>query len=144
MAQDRPEGGERPPRQGRDPAIAAAALLFVLTGVGWLVAHGYAVTYYVVTHERPFILGFQAGSGRIYETYGPDAAVLAMGLFAMVSAISLVAAFWLWQSRRRGAILAAITIAIGPIFWYGFGLPIPPWIAALQVVLLVAGWRSLH
>jgi len=127
----------------RHPAITAASLLFVVLGASWLLTYGYVLLYVASNRDLPIIFGFRPGAGRIYDVFGRDGAIVGLGLFAAVWALSILAGFWLWKSRRKGAILGAITIALGPIFWYGFGLPIPPLIAALQLGLIAAGWRSL-
>ena len=126
----------------RHPAITAAAILYFLNG-GWVVAFLFIGALVVLNGGLP--TGFSgAPHGRIYDAFGLGVAMAAYGLMAAVGMVSILAGLWLWRARRAGAVLGAITLAVGPVFWYGFGLPIPPYLAVLQLVLLGVGWRSLH
>lgn len=140
MVQD---GSGQQPRSGevRHPAITAAAILFFLYA-GWVVSFLLIGAYVVLNGDLPWAWG--APHGRIYDAFGLDVALAAYGLFAAVSMLSVLAGLWLWRARRKGAVLGAITLAVGPVFWYGFGLPIPPYIAVLQLVLIGVGWKSLR
>ncbi len=137
-------GGRDGDQVARHPAITAASLLFIVLGAGWLVGLAYAVVYAAINSDLPIMFGIPAGSGRIYDAFGLDAVIVALALLAAVQVLGILAGVWLWRSRRRGAVLGTITIAVGPVFWYGFGLPFPPWIAVLQLGLMAAGWRSLR
>jgi len=144
MGPDSSSGRDAQSGGARHPAITAASLLFVVLGAGWLIGLLYVVPYMAINRELPNMFGIPAGSGRIYDAFGLDAAILALALNAAVQALSILAGVWLWKSRRRGAVLGAITVAVGPVFWYGFGLLFPPWIAVLQLGLMATGWRSLR
>jgi hypothetical protein len=132
-----------PSAEERHPAITAAAILFFLNA-GWVVAFLLIGGYVVLNGDLPRGWENLAPHGRIYDAFGADAALAAYGVFACVSMIGVLAGLWLWRGRRAGAGLGAITLAVGPVFWYGFGLPIPPFIGLLQVGLLVAGWKTLR
>ena len=136
-------GPDRPqPRgsEGRHPAITAAALLFFLDA-GWVVSFFPIAAYVLLNGDLPSGMRYLAPHGRIYDAFGLDAALVAYGLFALVSMLSILAGLWLWRARRRGAVL---TVVVGPPFWYGVGLPIPPFIAVLRLALIAAGRRTLH
>ena len=61
----------------------------------------------------------------------------------MVSALKLLAAYWLWQARLDGAILEIILLGLSAVFWYAFALPFGPIGGVVQVVLLALVWNSL-
>ncbi len=137
------QSGQQPSDGVRHPAITAAAILFFLDA-GWVVSFLLISTFVMLNGDLPTGMRYLAPHGRIYDAFGLHVALAAFGLFAAISTLGVLAGLWLWRGRRRGAILGAITLVVGPVFWYGFGLPIPPLIAVLQVGLLAAGWRSLR
>ncbi len=132
------------PRSGevRHPAITAAAVLFFFFGAGWVLSFFWLTASFVLNGSLPS--RDLAPHGRIHDAFGLNVALAAYGLFAIVSMFGILAGLWLWGSRRRGAVLGVLTLVVSPVFWYGFGLPIPPFVAVLQLGLLAAGWKSLH
>jgi hypothetical protein len=126
----------------RHPAITAAALLFFAYAL-WVVHFVLIAAYVALNGGLPPGFG-SAPLGPIYDTYGLATALAAYGLFAAVLILGMLAGLWLWRGLRKGAILGLITLAPGPVFWYGFGLPWPPFMALIQVGLLAVGWRSLR
>ena len=64
--------------------------------------------------------------GRPFESLGLYALIVVGNIFVVVSAMTFLAAYWLWQPRRDGAVLGLILMGLSPIFWYGFALPLGP------------------
>ncbi len=79
-----------------------------------------------------------------FEALDIDALIVAGLLFVVVSALKLMAAYWLWNSRMDGAILELILLGLSAIFWYGFALPFGPPLGITQVVLLALVWSTLR
>jgi len=128
--------------QERHPAITAAATLFFLTAAVWVVHFFLTAGYFLLTGA---VLGQNsAPHGKIEDAFGVATALMAYGLYAAVLVLGVLAGVWLWRSRRRGAVLGALTLVAGPPFWDGFGLPYPPIIAFIQLGLMAVGWRSLR
>lgn len=64
--------------------------------------------------------------GRPLESLGIYALIVVGIIFVVVSATEFLAAYWLWQSRREGAVLGLILLGLSTIFWYRFALPFGP------------------
>lgn len=78
------------------------------------------------------------------EPLGIDALIVAGLVFVVVSALELMAAYWLWNGRMDGAIFGLLLLGLGTIFWYGFALPLGPLLGIAEVVALVLAWSSLR
>jgi hypothetical protein len=81
--------------------------------------------------------------GGPFESLGIDALIVAGLSYVVVSALKILAAYWLWGSRKDGAVLGLILLGLSPIFWYGFALPLGPLLGIAQLVLLIVVWRTL-
>jgi len=81
--------------------------------------------------------------GGPFEKLGLEALIVAGIGYIMVSALKILAAYWLWGSRKDGAVLELILLGLSVIFWYGFALPLGPLFGIIQVVLLALAWRVL-
>ncbi len=68
----------------------------------------------------------------------------ALLLFTVFNLLGFLPGYWLRKSRRRGGVLGIIFLAVSSVFWWGFGLPIPPLVGLLHIGLLAAGWKSLN
>ena len=63
-------------------------------------------------------------------------------LFVVVSALKLLAAYWIWNLRMDGVVLQLILLAPGAVFWYDLALPFGPPGALLQLVAIVLAWSN--
>ena len=45
--------------------------------------------------------------------------------------------------QTLGALLESGLLPVEAVFWYGFGLPIPPLLAIVRVVLTALAWQGL-
>ena len=100
--------------------------------------------YYAFTHQAlPTVAGIRLMGGP-FEKLGLEGLIVAGIIFVVVSALKILAAYWLWESRRDGAVLELILLGLSTIFWYGFALPLGPPLGIAQVVLVVLVWRALH
>ena len=82
--------------------------------------------------------------GGPFEKLGIEALIVAGIGYIIVSALKILAAYWLWNSRKDGAVIELILLGLSVIFWYGFALPLGPLLGIIQVVLLVFAWGSLR
>ena len=99
--------------------------------------------YYALTQKRlPTLAGIRLLGGP-FEKLGMDALIAAGIGYVIVSALKILAAYWLGQSRQDGAVLEMILLGLSAIFWYGFELPLGPIFGIIQVVLLAFAWKAL-
>jgi hypothetical protein len=135
---------DAPAGQAARRAIRIAALLFFLTGIGWPLG-GLAVTLHMIrTGTRPLVFGIHALEGPWTAVYDHQAIVVLHAIFLALTAVELLAGYWLWKFARKGAVLGLALQPLEAIFWYGFALPIPPLMGLLKMVLLASGWKRLR
>ena len=92
----------------------------------------------------PMVAGlFRALSGP-FEKLGIDALIVSGLVFVSISALKLLAAYWLWNGRLDGAVLQLILLGVSAIFWYGFAVPYGPVLGIPQVILIMLVWPDLH
>lgn len=99
--------------------------------------------YYAFTYEAlPTVGGIRLMGGPV-ESLGLDTLIVAGIVFVFVSALKILAAYWLWNLRRDGAVLGLILLGLSTIFWYGFALPLGPLLGLAELVLLMLVWKTL-
>lgn len=130
--------------QPRSGAIAAAACLYLLLGLGFPIANVFIVRSARRTGRLPEAFGIQFLAGPLSQRYGVNAALAGTVPFAVVSLLEAVAGYWLWQSRRKGGLLALLLFPAALVFWIAYELPIPFVIGPLRLLLLALGWKSLR
>jgi hypothetical protein len=122
---------------------AALVVLIYLTGIGWAI--GSAIPLYLLFQRGalPRVGPIPLLGGR-FERLGQGAFISAGLVFVVVSALRILAAYWLSLGRVDGAVLELILLGLSAIFWYGFELPLGPIFAITEVVLLVLVWGTLR
>jgi hypothetical protein len=100
--------------------------------------------YYAFSQGRLPTIGSIRLLGGPFEKLGMNSLIVAGVGFIIVSALKILAGYWLWNSRLDGAVFEVILLGLSAIFWYGFELPLGPLLGIIQVVLLVLAWGSLH
>jgi hypothetical protein len=99
--------------------------------------------YYALSNGRlPILAGIPLLAGP-FEKLGLNNLIVAGIGYVMVSALKILAAYWLSASRMDGAVLEVILLGLSAIFWYGFALPLGPVFGVVQVVLLALTWNAL-
>jgi hypothetical protein len=118
------------------------SVVVYIDAFGWLI--GVIPTlYYAFTHRTLPTVGGIRLLGGPFETLGIEALIVAGIVYVVVSALKIMAAYWLWNSRMDGAVLELILLGLSTVFWYGFALPFGPPLGITQVVLLALVWRTL-
>jgi len=118
------------------------SVVVYIDAFGWLI--GVIPTlYYAFSHRTLPTVGGIRLLGGPFETLGIEALIVAGIVYVVVSALKIMAAYWLWNSRIDGAVLELILLGLSTVFWYGFALPFGPPLGITQVVLLALVWRTL-
>ena len=126
----------------KTPLVTALTIVVVIDALGWALGV-LPVLKYALTHRSlPTVGGIRLLSGPI-ETLGIEAVIVTGIVFVVVSALKLLAAYWLWQARLDGAILEIILLGLSAIFWYAFELPFGPIGGVVVGVLMALAWNSL-
>ena len=126
----------------RKPLQTVVSILFYFDAFAWSIG-AVPTLYYAFTYETlPTVFGIRLMGGP-FESLGLDALIVLGTVFVVVSAMKFLAAYWLWQSRKDGAVLGLILLGLGAIFWYGFALPLGPLLGVTEFVLLMLVWKTL-
>jgi hypothetical protein len=125
----------------RSPWVTALTVLVLIDAIGWAVGVLLSLNYIFSHRTLPTLAGIRLLSGP-FEALGIDAMLVAGLLFVVVSALKLLAAYWVWNLRMDGIVLQLILLALSAVFWYGFALPFGPPGALLQLVAITLAWSN--
>ena len=126
----------------RTSQTTALSILAYTDAFMWLV--GVPPTlYYAFTYRSLPMFGGITLMGGPFERLGLNALIVSGIGYILVSALKILAAYWLWGSRKDGAVLQLILLGLSVIFWYGFALPLGPLLGVIQIALLALTWRTL-
>ena len=109
----------------------------------WLVGVVPTLYYAFTNRALPTLVGIRLMGGP-FEKLGLDTLIVLGICYVIVSALKILAGYWLWNARMDGVVLELIRLGLSAIFWYGFALPLGPLIGALQVIILALAWKSFH
>lgn len=124
------------------------AFLILLDGLGWglalLPGLQYELLHQSLQTVRVAGIGPEIhGLSGPFEALGIGGHIVAGLLFVVVSLLKVLPAYWIWNLRRDGAVLALILLAVSVLFWYGFGLPLAPLMGIAQIIVLALAWKNL-
>ena len=126
----------------RTSLTTATSVVFFIDAFIWLIGT-IPTLYYAFTHKALPSLGGIRLLGGPFESLGIDALIVAGLVYVLVSALKILAAYWLWNSRLDGAVLGLILLGLSAIFSYGFALPLGPLLGIAELVLLALVWKTL-
>lgn len=127
----------------RSTLVTVLTWVVVFDALGW--AFGVLPTLkYALTHRSlPTVGPIRLLAGPV-EALGIEAVIVSGFVFVVVSALKLLAAYWLWHSRLDGAVFELTLLGLSAIFWYAFELPLGPIGGVVQVILIVLAWPLLR
>ena len=126
----------------RNRLTTAVSILFYVDGFLLFISLIPILRYAFANKSLPTMGGIRFLAGP-FESLGIDAMIVAGIVFVVVSAMKILAAYWLWNARKDGAVFGLILVGLSAIFWYGFELPVGPVLGIPEVVLLALVWRTL-
>jgi hypothetical protein len=122
--------------------VKILSIIVYIDAFMWLVGVVPTLYYAFVRGSLPTLAGMRLLGGP-FEKLGIEALIVAGIGYVMVSALKILAAYWLWNGRVDGAVLEMILLGLSAIFWYGFELPFGPLLGVIQVILLAMAWKLL-
>ena len=134
----------KPASRQRSGATTLAAILYCWFGLAFLVSSMLIAVYTLRNGRLPVVFGIQMMAGPFSERFGVYGAIMAALAWGVVNALEMLTGYWLWRSRKRGAVLGLLLFPAGAIFWIGYALPIMVVVGPLRVLLLAWGWRTLR
>lgn len=124
------------------PLVKALTFVVIFDALAWSLGV-LPVLKYLLTHRTLPVVGGIRLLGGPLDALGVEAVVATGIVFVVVSALKLLAAYWLWHGQMDGAILLIILLGLSAIFWYAFALPFGPLGGVIQIILLALVWKSL-
>lgn len=89
-----------------------------------------------------WVFGYPTYGQGPFERHGLPTTVPLLAGFLAVCILEGVAGYLTWGGHKSGAVLALALLVPGAVYWWGFDLPFPPIAAAIQAILIVAGWST--
>ena len=124
------------------------ALIYAVPGVGWVLGVLAVLVYHRERGELPMSPFGWRHLGGPYPQLGTDRLTplgwaLAWLLIA-VSTVDVLVGRWLWQGRRRGAVLALMMAPVSFALGRLFDLPYLLVMAPLRAIGAIIAWRDLR
>ena len=130
-------------------ATRAAAVMYIVLGLGFAVGSALTLSHLDRHGELPMTpVGFRSMAGGPFEQLGTEVgrerfSMLGWAL-VVTSVLDAVAGIWLWQGRRRGALLGLATTPLTLALGAGFALPFLLLGAPIRAALILVGRRALR
>jgi hypothetical protein len=132
--------GVRPQR-----ATRWAALALILPALAFGIPTPFVIDHVRRTGELPLTpFGFRSHAGPFFDQLGPDGFGSVAWAFVVVCLLDVLAGAWLWQGRRRGALLGAAMTPLTLVFALGFAFPFLLLALPIRLVLLAAARAGLR
>lgn len=122
--------------------VIALTIVILFDSLGWIIGVLPTLQYALTHRSLPKLAGITLLSGP-FEALGIEPLIVAGLVFVVVSALKVLAAYWIWHFRLDGAVFELILLCLSAIFWYGFALPFGPVGGVLELILLALAWHSL-
>ena len=124
------------------------AVVYAVPGIGWAVATLAVLLYHREHGELPMTpFGWRLLGGPYPEIGTERLTPLGWALAWLLIGVSLVDVLigrWLWQGRRRGAVLALVMAPVSFALGWLFALPYLILMAPVRSLATLVAWRDLH
>ena len=122
--------------------VRLLAIVVFIDAFMWLIGVFPTLYYAFNNHFLPTLGGIRLLGGP-FEKLGLDTLIVLGVCYVIVSALKILAGYWLWGTRMYGAVLELILLGLSALFWYGFALPLGPILGGAQIILLAFAWGAL-
>ena len=92
----------------------------------------------------PVVFGIPLMGSWFSERLGIDFTIRAATVFTIVSALEVLAGYWLWKSDKRAGKLGLVPMSFAAFFWMLFEIPAGIILGPARLAALAVGWRSLR
>ncbi len=136
---------DEPPK--RSLVISVASLLFLIFGLGSVLADPLLLAYLAYYHAAPVLplIGDVLDDSTPIGMAGGLNAVVLLGIVLVVaSVLDVLAGVWLWHSLKKGGKLGIIVQPLNLFFAYGFGIPGLYVLVPMWLILIFQGWKTLQ
>ena len=124
------------------------AVVYAVPGIGWAVATLAVLLYHREHGELPMTpFGWRLLGGPYPEIGTERLTPLGWALAWLLIGVSLVDVLigrWLWQGRRRGAVLGLVMAPVSFALGWLFALPYLILMAPVRSLATLVAWRDLH
>lgn len=127
----------------RSTLVTVLVWVVVFDALAWVFGVLPTLKYALTHRSLPTVGPIRLLAGPV-EALGIEAVIVTGLVFVVVSALKLLAAYWLWHARLDGAVFELILLGLSAIFWYAFELPFGPIGGVAQVILVVLAWPILR
>jgi hypothetical protein len=123
--------------------LTIAAILYLVTGLGYSVGTLPVTRYLIRNRSLPIFWGIHFYAGGFFDRRGINWVIGASVTFIVAGVLFLYVAFLLWNSMILGGILALILFPVVTLVSIGSLAPIPWVIEPIKIILVLIGWSTL-
>jgi hypothetical protein len=122
-----------------------AAVLLWVVAFGWALLPTPWLMWWVVVRGRLPVLPLigEPNGGPFYLNQSREVFLVLLAAAFVLGLVQAWAGWLLWNGQRSGALLQFALLPVEAVFWYGFEIPIPPFLALARVILVVLAWPRL-
>ena len=123
--------------------ITIAAILYLVTGLGYSIGTVPVTRYLIRNRSLPIFWGIHFYEGGFFDRRGINWVIGASLAFIVSGVLFLFVAYLLWNSMILGGIVALILFPIVILVSIGSLAPFPWVIEPLKLLLVLLGWGAL-
>ncbi len=125
--------------------VSVNSTLHYIVGIGLPIGNLPFALYILMRRQLPQAFGIRFyGGGFIEHQAGIQGVIVSVFAHIFLSALYVLAGYWLGQSLRLGAILSLTLLPVSMFFALGFMAPILIVLHPLMAVLVLLAWSSLQ
>jgi len=124
--------------------ITIAAILYLITGLGYSIGTVPVTRYLIRNRSLPTFWGIHFYAGGFFDHRGINWVIGASLTFIVSGVLFLFVAYWLWNSMMLGGILALVLFPIVILVSIGSLAPFPWVIEPIKLALVLIGWSTLQ